>query len=216
MSFSRAESVEFLYGCQTQGKLEGAKPSEEERSLQDCRGVVHLQGTGKLHRPNPGRLSDYVRKLKTNNFDFLFKNPQQPSNKLLSDRVTKRCFTRRHPRWAHTHPAVPGPKSPPSLHLPLTPVSAGFVPRTCKRGWADQVQSNSGTPAVSRSGRVPGAILTFLILLLLLHSARLPRHTPLWWTSLRDTFRKRFSFTGEQWAARSREKILGLEETNFC
>lgn len=98
MSFSRAESFESWYGCQTQGKLEEAKPSEEERSLQECRGIVHLQGTGKLHRPNPGRLSDYVRKLKTNNFDFLFKNPQQPSNKSLSDRVTKRCFTRRHPR----------------------------------------------------------------------------------------------------------------------
>lgn len=40
--------------------------------------------------------------------------------------------------------------------------------------------------------------LTFLILLLLLHSARLPMCEPLWWASLCDTFRKCFSFTGEQ------------------
>ena len=96
-------------------------------------------------------------------------------------------------------------------------------------GWADQVQRNSVTqawlaqPVLYPRGHLV-QLLTFLILLLLLHFSKAAHMQALVQILVVGQFirylQKGF-FTywgareGQQRAAKSSEKILGLEETNF-
>lgn len=231
----RAERFKTSYGCQTQGKLEGDKSNDQERSLQECHGVVHLWRTGKLHRSNPGSLSDYKRKPKANKL-FWFSLQESPiALKQVTVRGTKCCFTRRHPWRASNHPAVPAYSLSPSRTKdpPFPPFpSYSHFSRICSLylheglGWSTPKKfTNSGLlaqPVVYPRGHLV-QLLTFLILLLLYFSKAAHTHalmqTPVVGQFMRYLQKGFFTCWGEkeeqQWAADSSEKILGLEETNF-